>query len=73
MKDKYDKAVEYLTTHPEKICETWNSPVNKAGGILFLPAAPYSGDNLFPTRPDDTVRCGCLTLVHRGSYVASER
>lgn len=67
MKDKYDKAVEYLTENPSAIRESWNDPCNNvdSGGILFMAAAPRS-HHAFPTRPDG-IECGCLTTIRRGT------
>jgi hypothetical protein len=59
-KDKYDRAIEYLTEHPEKIEEAWN-------------AAPVRPDEVVDdVRRVDDERClfavtamgfGCLTQV----------
>jgi hypothetical protein len=33
--DAYDEAVDYFTTHPDKIPEAWKSPRRHPGGFLF--------------------------------------
>jgi len=40
MRDKYDDAIEYLTTNPDKIFETWAEPQRRKGGCLFSAVTP---------------------------------
>jgi hypothetical protein len=54
MKDKYDKAVAYLTKHPYEILHAWQHPEDAPGGCLFLFAGETDGYG---------ERCGCLTQV----------
>ena len=35
MMDKYSKAIEYLTQHPEQIIDAWRSPRTHDAGCLF--------------------------------------
>ena len=55
--DKYDKAIEFLTAHPKKICIAWNDPPQYEGGCLFQFATPTG-------RCDTTHSAGCLTQIH---------
>lgn len=40
MKDKYDKAVEYLTAHPEEIAAAWRRSYAVEHGCLFQFVSP---------------------------------
>lgn len=62
--DAYDKAVEYLTEHPEWIESSWGSPTTTRAGILFRFAGPAT-DRF---RPYDYrgEECGCITEVKCG-------
>ena len=56
--DKYDKAIEFLTDHPEKIPIAWSDPIQYEGGCLFQFATPTGKYN---ARLRDA---GCLTQIH---------
>lgn len=60
-KDKYDKAVEYLTKHPDEIHFAWNRPHTARGGCLFQYAQNTDSTTEF---------CGCLTQIRGGFEVA---
>lgn len=61
-KDKYDKAVAYLTAHPEEIFEAWNTAVlpkgRRRGWELFQPLGLPGA-------------CGCATQVKYSGMVAA--
>ena len=65
--DAYDKAVIWLTDHPDKIGEAWFWPRLKPGGILFQFCTPAHTEDASrdgkPRRPDGK-ECSCLTLIH---------
>ena len=52
--DKYDKAVQYLTKHPDEIMQAWRFPLTENAGCLFN----FAGD---VDRYGEY--CGCLTQV----------
>ena len=54
MGDKYYKAVQYLTKHPEKIKDAWNFPFTFSSGCLFN----YAGDT-------KNSGIGCLTQIRK--------
>lgn len=56
MKDKYDQAVKYLTTHPEKIYMQWIRGADLFQFAHRMPQAPYA--------------CGCITMIKGGGYHA---
>ncbi len=58
--DKYDAAVEYLTTHPDEIQEAWMEPVEHQAGCLFMHVNGLS----------DIDNYGCLTQVKLGTHRA---
>jgi hypothetical protein len=57
MKDQYDKAVAYLTKHPDKIIYAWENPDGELGGRLF---------QFMGTTDGYGESCGCLTQVKSG-------
>lgn len=57
--DKYDKAIEYLTEHPEEIKKAWGYCSTHEAGCLF----DYAGSKF---------GCGCLTLV-RDSFLFPQK
>lgn len=60
--DKYDKAITYLTKHPEAIYTAWIYPYSTPGGCLFtLCASTETG----------RITCGCLTQI-RGDGMLAE-
>lgn len=65
MPDKYDKAIAYLTEHPEDILDAWGVPDPytpeeiKQAHCLFSYATP-SGDY---EDVDDECELGCLTQI----------
>jgi len=70
MRDKYDDAIEYLTTNPDKIFETWAEPQRRKGGCLFSAVTP-SG-RIWEER-DDGQTCGCLTQIRGRDENTNER
>lgn len=57
--DCYDKAVAYLTQHPEEIYKAWTQPRRHPAGCLF---------SVVNRRRDyDESRCGCLTQIRQSS------
>lgn len=71
-RDKYDKAVEYLTQHPNEIYKAWKYAANNVkGGVLFQFCTPSKQSCIDPVNNQDTgkkvigsiVACGCLTQV----------
>lgn len=66
-KDKYDKAIEYLTANPREIFNAWGCPNTHVAGCLFMPAGPTTGflkDDVWPMRKDGLL-CGCLTTIRQ--------
>jgi hypothetical protein len=57
MKDRYDKAVAYLTKHPDEIIHAWRNPEGEPGGRLFQFVGTTDGYG---------ESCGCLTEVKDG-------
>ena len=51
--DKYAKAIEFLTAHPDQINDAWNHPPDHVAGCLFDYAADRTGDDA----------AGCLTMI----------
>lgn len=51
--DKYAKAIEHLTEHPDQINDAWNHPNNHVAGCLFDYADKRTGDDA----------AGCLTMI----------
>lgn len=60
--DKYDRAVAYLTEHPEEIQEAWANPIRHEAGCIFGYAAG----------PDRKMihYIGCLTQIKGGLFRA---
>lgn len=62
MTDKYDVAIEDLTSHPEEIGECWQNPTQHISGCLF--------DFLTPSGRREWIGdryCGCPTMVRANS------
>lgn len=64
MQDKYDKAIKYLTEHPDKIYKAWGD-LSGPGGCLFQFVTPDGYRNGMKN-PDGDL-CGCLTEVRDGA------
>lgn len=58
--DPYDRAIAYLTEHPEEINYHWDDPFKRIGGVLFRFASPTG------TWREYDIRCGCLSTIRRG-------
>lgn len=66
-KDKYDRAIEHLAKHPEKIEEAWNMAPARPNGIHDDVRGVDDERCLFAvTGPG----CGCLTQVRLGTSEA---
>ena len=69
-KDKYDRAIEYLTENPDDIYEAWGNPSEweGCGGELFGFVAPDWKDNhsvVYDTRDVGVGTCGCLQQIRQ--------
>jgi hypothetical protein len=64
--DRYELAVDYLTAHPEEIREAWENAYTHPHGCIFKYAAPHEW-----MRTPSGEKCGCLTMVRGGAYVAA--
>jgi hypothetical protein len=53
--DKYDKAIAYLSDHPDEIMEAWKRPHKHVAGCLFQKA----------TKTGWSCVSGCLTELRR--------
>lgn len=70
MSDKYQKAVAYLTEHPEEIYDAWMSggglhPIHPAACLFKM--VSNTGESV---RLESGKECGCLTMIKNGGYVA---
>lgn len=65
--DIYDRAVAFLTAHPEQIIEAWDDPLGHPAGILFQVASP-SGN--YQMADDRINRCGDICEIVSGQAVA---
>lgn len=60
--DKYDRAIAYLTEHPEQIRDAWSGAYEHPGGSLFR----FAGPSAYLDCPDWTKQiCGCLTQISK--------
>lgn len=67
MKDKYDRAIEYLTENPHMIGHAWQRPrFNAEAGCLFQFATPTGTSAEY-----ETENTGCLTMIRQYSYEMS--
>lgn len=71
MSDRYDRAIAYLTEHPDEIQDAWCVPTYHCNAELrqahdlFLYATP-SGNR----EERDGLECGCLSLIRSEVGVA---
>ena len=67
--DKYDKAIAYLTRHPEHIHDAWGCPgdYQGRGGELFGFVGPdwSSSSNSYEVRGEVSGTCGCLQQIRQ--------
>jgi len=62
--DKYSRAVEYLTAHPEEIPQAWSRQDVHPYGCLFSFAAPDDNAvDITGTVSSQGQTCGCLTMI----------
>ena len=69
-KDKYDRAIEYLTENPDDIYDAWSNPSEweGCGGELFGFVAPDWRNNhskVYNTRDVYVGTCGCLQQIRQ--------
>lgn len=57
-RDKYDRAIEYLTKHPEDLFMSWLFPERNTAGCLFAMASKTGGN---------VPGVGCLTTIKNGT------
>lgn len=65
--DIYDRAVAFLTSHPEQIADAWDRPFCHPAGILFQVASP-SGN--YQVANDRIGHCGEICEIVSGQAVA---
>lgn len=66
--DKYDRAIAYLSEHPEQIVPAWFNPGKHEAGCLFR----YATATGFHSGVGDQ-EYGCLTLIRYGDAVAETK
>jgi hypothetical protein len=64
MPDKYDKAIAYLSEHPEEIGDAWTKPHIHRAGCLFEFLTP-TGEAIY-----HGTYCGCPSIVKSGDAPA---
>lgn len=68
--DKYDLAIEFLTSQPDRIRSAWGNPSTQFGGCLFAFLDPGGTGNEFNQTGDSI--CGCVTAVRCGRVAYTE-
>ena len=71
IKDKYDKAIEFLTECPDQILNAWDYPEIHEAGSLFQYVAMSSSDYI----SESGGNIGCLTMIKKdpGFFVAKTK
>jgi hypothetical protein len=65
--DIYDRAVAFLTSHPDQIFAAWDDPMGHPAGILFQVASPTGNYQL---AEDRIGQCGELCEIVSGQAVS---
>ena len=63
--DKYDKAIKYLTKHPDRIIDAWHVPLADDEGELAQAYCLFQYCN--KTGRYGTSNIGCLTTIRSGN------